>query len=546
MPCLETNDLSDLAEEHVTAQKATIKNLRTRRSELEAEEKALSALPDAESNPRLKQIREAVNHLRLELDGEIESPPGSRFFTKAPNKRTAEERVEVMAALYRERSQFVFRDTTKGDKERIASVFGLPTVQEMQRLQNKEAADALMVRASSLLLGRGDTRNPVDFLDTEGLEVKVALANAVEHHHIYNNVHLDENGRVEFKSFKVRQDKTTGELTLDIVPSYWNSEQHGRNTQLIGLLDGMHSGDDPVTHLHYYRFTDQEAIAIKDKIRRETADISKEAKGRANRLESQLATLRARATNPKKYERDLEAKIKSAESELTKAKTAAKGLLSKSKASLNPEQLALREAHDVKAKALRSLNKDLEEHRTLANLRRDIEKTGTQIAELEEKAKAIKLADYPKGAERDAKRLEREQLYSDFKRLHLENKDREKLLKEKGDISQQIKDVERKLREAQAIANLTKDDAIRLFEQKNGWFSFDKGSAEKADHEVYRPIMNSEITKYYVRETIDYLEKEYGDNALEALQNISRSQYQNNILDRLSALQDKVRGKVLT
>jgi hypothetical protein len=138
--------------------------------------------------------------------------------------------------------------------------------------------------------------------------------------------------------------------------------------------------------------------------------------------------------------------------------------------------------------------------------------------------------------------LERQALLEDVAKLKEQTKDKEKLLKEKGDISQQIKDVERKLREANAIASLTEDDAIKMFERKNGWFSFDKGSAEKADHEVYRPMMNSEITKYYVRETMDYLEREYGDNALEALQNISRNQYQNNILDRLSALQDKMRG----
>lgn len=470
------------------------------------------------------------------------NPLGSRIFVKDPNKKSAEARVEVMAALYRERSQFVFRDTTKVGKERIASVFGLPTVQEMQRLQNKEAADALMARASSLLLNRGDTRNPVDFLDTEALEVKVALANTVEHHHIYNNVHLDENGRVEFKSFKVRQDKTTGELTLDIVPSYWNSEQHGRNTQFIGLLDGMHSGVDPVTHMHYYRFNESEAKAIKDKIRSDIADITSEAKGRATRLESQLATLKARATNPQEYEQGLEAKIKAAETELAQAKAAAKGLISKSKSSLTPDQLALRETHDSKQKALRSLNKDLEGHHTLSNLKGDIEAANAQITDLGAKMKAIKLTDYPKGTERDAKRRERERLDDQINTLRADNRNREKLLKEKGDISQQIKDVERKLGEANKIASLTEDDAVQMFEQKNGWFSFDKGSAEKADHEVYRPVMNSEITKHYMRETIGFLEKEYGDNALEALQNISRSQYQNNLLDRLSALQDKLRG----
>ena len=207
-----------------------------------------------------------------------------------------------------------------------------------------------------------------------------------------------------------------------------------------------------------------------------------------------------------------------------------------------PEKLALREAHDTKAKELRSLSKDLDEHRTLTNLKGEIEATNTQLTGLEAKAKAIKLTDYPKGPEREAKKWERQALLEDVAKLKEQTKDKEKLLKEKGDISQQIKDVERKLGEANAIASLTEDDAVKMFEQKNGWFSFDKGSAEKADHEVYRPIMNSEITKYYVREAMDYLEREYGDNALEALQNISRSQYQNNILDRLSALQDKMRG----
>ena len=87
MPCLEAKDLSPLAEQHITSQKATITNLRQRKTELEAEEKRLSTQPDADTNPKLKQVREAVNHLRLELDGEVESPPGSRNFVKDPVKK---------------------------------------------------------------------------------------------------------------------------------------------------------------------------------------------------------------------------------------------------------------------------------------------------------------------------------------------------------------------------------------------------------------------------------------------------------------------------
>jgi hypothetical protein len=542
MPCLEIKDLSPLAEQHITSQKATITNLRSRKTELEAEEKRLSTLADADTNPKLKQVREAVNHLRLELDGEIESPPGSRNFVKDPVKKTAEERVEVMAALYRERTQFVFNDTTKVEgKERKASVFGLPTVEEMQRLQHKDVADAMMVRATSLLLQRQDGRNPVDFLDTFGLNVKVPLANVVEHHHIYNNVHLNEKGRVEFKSFKIRQDRNTGELKMDIVPTYWNSEKHGRNTQFIGLLDGMHSGQDPVTHMHYYRFTDDEAKLIKEKIRTDIKGITDEAKTRQQKLEGQLSTLKARAADPKGYENKLTSQIASTNTQLQKAKADAKGLLSKPKASLTPDQLALREAHDAKQKELKKLTKDLEEHRTLSSIRGDIDAGNSRIADLSAKANAIKLTDYPKGPERDAKKLEREAIIDQISTLKNENRDREKLLKEKGDIEGQIKDAERKVGEAKAIASLSEKDALDMFDRSNGWLSFDKGAAEKEDHEQYRPLMNQELTRHYVRETLKYMEREYGDNALEALQSTARQQYKQNILDRLGALQDKVK-----
>lgn len=544
MPCLEAKDLSQLAEQHITSQKATIVNLRSRRTELEEEERRLAAATNADTNPRLKQVREAVNHLRLELDGEVESPPGSRNFIKDSSKKTAEERIEVMAALYRDRTHFEFRDTTKAEgKERIASVFGLPTVEEMQRLQHKTIADAMITRSTSLLLGGQDSRNPVDFLDTKGLEVKVPLANVVEHHHIYNNVHLDETGRVEFKSFKIRQDRTTGELTMDIVPSYWNSEQHGRNTQFIGLLDGMHSGSDPVTHMHYYKFSEAESYPIREKIKADIKGIVDEAKSRQQKLEKQLEELKARAADPKGYEEKLTSAIDVATAKLQQAKIDAKGLISKPRTALSPEQLKLREVHDASAKELRKLAKDLEEHRTISNIRGDIEETGAKISALSARANAIKLTDYPNGSEREAKRLERLELNSQVAVLKTENRNKEKLLKEKGDIQIQIKDTERKLKESSSIASLSESNALSLFERQNGFFSFDKGFAEKEDHTVYRPIMNSEIQKHYVRETLSYLEREYGDNALAALQSTVRRQYQQNILERISALQDKVRGK---
>jgi hypothetical protein len=44
-----------------------------------------------------------------------------------------------------------------------------------------------------------------------------------------------------------------------------------------------------------------------------------------------------------------------------------------------PEKLALREAHDTKAKELRSLSKDLDEHRNLNQSQGEIEATNTQL-----------------------------------------------------------------------------------------------------------------------------------------------------------------------
>lgn len=541
MPCLEKQNLSELAEGHIKAQKAMVANLRTRRDELEKEEGRLSATGD-EENPKLKQVREAVNHLRLELDGEVETPPGSRRFIKSPGKKTAEERVEVMALQYRDRSQFVFKDTTKADKERTASVFGLPTVEEMNKLKNRDIADAMMARASSLLLARNDSRNPVDYIDATGLNVKNPLANVIEHHHIYNNVYLNENGRVDPKSFRIRQDSTTGELTMDVIPSYWNAEEHGRNTQFIGLLDGMHSGNDPITHMHYYKFSEKEARPVKEKIKADIQKITGEAKNRATRLEKQLSTLQRRAVDPQGYEQAITSQIRGKEVEFAATKNAAKGIISKSKATLTPEQLERREAHDLAQKELKQLNKELEEHRTLSTIREDIERTDAIVRDLQARAKAIRLSDYPKGLERESKRLERQALEDQSKAVATESREKEKLLKEKGDVNQQIKDVQRKLIEQQKIANLSEQDAINMFEKQNGFFSFDKGSQEKADHTQYRPVMNEEITRYYVRETIDHIEREYGNNALSAIQSIARKQYQRNILERIEALQDKVKA----
>ena len=300
MPCLERKDLSKLADQHIDAQKAVIGNLRQRMTELEAETDRLKKNPES---PRYKESYKALTHLKQELDGEVPESPGSLNFKRDPSKQTAEDRAAVMAKLYQDREQYEFRDTTKKTGEpRTSSLFGYPTIQEMVDRGHTDIAEEMMVRSSSLLQDRSGGRNPVDFLNTDGLEVKQALGNLIEHHHIFNNVHVDEKGRIEFKSAKIFAD-SNGELKVAVIPSYWNAEQHGRNTQFIGLMDGMHAGEDPVTHLHYYRFTGKESEPIKAKLRQDTPKLAADATKRRDKRQDELDVLQSRKQNPKAFER---------------------------------------------------------------------------------------------------------------------------------------------------------------------------------------------------------------------------------------------------
>jgi hypothetical protein len=79
-----------------------------------------------------------------------------------------------------------------------------------------------------------------------------------------------------------------------------------------------------------------------------------------------------------------------------------------------------------------------------------------------------------------------------------------------------------------------------MFEAQNGFFSFDKGFVEKEDHGVYRPIMNEEIHRFYVRQTLEHLQQQHGDRYLEVLQDMQAGQYRNSLQERLGALLDKL------
>jgi hypothetical protein len=537
----ESADLNELAEGHITAQKAVIQGLRTRLSELEAERADLLSEPQPDDD-RLKIVQDSIKHLRLELNGEVQLPDGS--FEKNPSKKSAEERAEVMFELYRTREQFVFNDTTKTEgKERTASLFGLPTINKMLEEGQVDIANDMIVRSTSLVLTRNDNRNPVDYVDTTGLEVKRALANILEHHQVYNNVYVNEQGRVQFKSFKLYQDKNSGELTLNIVPSYWNAEEHGRNTQFIGLMDAMHAGEDPIAHLHYYKFNEQEVGLIEEKIRADIPGIVQDAQKRAEKLQDKVDELWSIRDEPVRYEEDLKTRLEESKQRLEELKPSVKGFASKPKNQLNEEQLAAREVFDGQKKEINQLEKKLTEFQEVQNVRRDIEEGEKAIGDLQSRIDEIKLSKIPKGEQREAARLERNNLDDEIKLLKNDLIKQKKLLKDKGDIDQQISDVESKLGEAKQLADLDDAKVLELFNKTNGFFSFDKGSVEKDDHTVYRPWMNEEIHRYYVREALKYLQKEHGEDALAVLQEISKSQFQKNLYQRLSALMDKVRGK---
>lgn len=547
MPCLESKDLTNLINQHVDAQKAIVTQLRQRLSDIERDEKSAATNGDSAKSAILKAARV---DLEFHLNGKKEEPIGSGKFIEIPGQKTAEERVAIMEAQYRQSPQFEFHDTTKSSaKPRTASVFGLPTAKQMRDLGHNDIADEIDTRALSLSQLSQSSKNPEHYIENEGLDVKVALSNGVEHHHIFNNVHLSAQGRVQFKSFKVFLNKKTGKPELSIIPSYWNGDEHGRNTQFIGLLDGMHSGADPATHLHYYRFTDAEKQEIINKIQTDHPTNVAAASTRIPKLQKELKQLQKRRINPADYEANLNTQIKAAETARdTKQQDfdALPKIIDKyyptdeSKEIARAEKAKLRNELNSFRKNTEKLISELNDHKTIQSLKSNISKNQTEQAEFEAKATAIgKLTNYPKGTIRDAKRTERAQYDNETLRLKTEIAQQNQLLKSKGDLDSLIADTKQKIKENAAIGKMTINDTIKLFEETNGFFRFDKGHEEKDLHTQYRPLMNEEITRYQAREALAHLKKEYGNNALDAINAKIRQQYKRNLLLRLQALSNK-------
>lgn len=123
-----------------------------------------------------------------------------------------------------------------------------------------------------------------------------------------------------------------------------------------------------------------------------------------------------------------------------------------------------------------------------------------------------KLNQYPK-EERDAKRKQREIIDHKINILNAQIKAKQKLLEKQGNLNLLIASLKKKIRDNALLAKLKEDDVIALFEQQNGFFSFDKGHEESQLHQQYRPLMNLAIQRFYARQALEYYQREYGDNA---------------------------------
>jgi hypothetical protein len=273
------------------------------------------------------------------------------------------------------------------------------------------------------------------------------------------------------------------------------------------------------------------------------------AKARIPKLQQELKQLQKRRINPADYEVNLNTQIKAAET-ARDAKQKEMDMLPKiidkyyptdsSKEVARTEKAKLRNELQLLRKNTDKLIGELSEHRTIQSLKSDIIKNQTEQTDFEAKSAAIgKLTTYPKGVLRDAKRIERAQYDNEALRLKTEVAQQNQLLRSKGDLDSLVAEVKQKIKENVTIGKMSVNDTVKLFEETNGFFRFDKGHEEKDLHTQYRPLMNEEITRYQAREALAYLKKEYGNNALDAINAKIRQQYKRNLLLRLQALSNK-------
>ncbi|MCC5644769.1 hypothetical protein LC607_17855 [Nostoc sp. CHAB 5824] len=583
MPCLEEKDLSAFAQHHIQAQKANITNQRQRLTEIEAELNALKSNPTSDLL-RLREIESAQRDLEYHLNGRV---PRSKLedeaaelqksglkpdrlasieqtlrnsnsnLLKDPDLDVAEQRVKAMEALYTQRQQLVFRDTAFDGGERTASIFGAPTVKNMKEIGEDAIANELMLRSISHVINGESSKNPSDYLDVTKTEVKKSLSDGIEHHHIYNNVYVDTNGRVTPASVRYFRNPQTGDIEMEVIPEHWNSTKHGRNTQFIELMDGAHSGDDTATHLHYYKFNDNESVAIKEKIKSKVAEINTTNTAKAAKLETELVELRERKQDPKAYESKLQGEIAITQSQIAthdaveaKYTTPNKNGVPVKNKGLTPEQdKELQTARDERKAVQKSLDKTqkaLDEHQAFTTLESDLQQWKSDKVTLESQKNAIKLnAKFPDAngyPDKATAKAARDKLEQDARDLSTKVQTSQKLLREKGSVDQQISDKTAKREEAERLSKLSEAEALAIYDKSNGYLSFDKGHQESQDYSKSRPRMNAEIHKYNARGAIAVLESSHGASAMKELQRIAEDSYKRNLLYNTETIMNKVAG----
>jgi hypothetical protein len=583
MACIEETDLTPQAQKHIAAQKANIKNQRTRLSELQTELQQLKANPNT---PPLKiaETEKAIGSLEYHLNGNISrtraeqeveklkqsglKPERLKQLQKAlnttkgdlikdPDLDTAEERAKVMEALYTQRQHLVFTDTNAKDQDgntitREATVFGAATVKGMRDIGETEIAEDLMVRAISYVNSKDDKSNPNDYLVTKGMEVKSSLSDGIEHHHIYNNVYVDENGRVVPGGVNFYYSKKTGELNLSVSAEPYNAPQHGGKVQFIELIDGGHSGNDPSTHLHFYKFNDSEADTVRQRIKDDLPNITANAAKRVTALDKEIAELNQRKIDPVGYENKLKQDISDQDAIIKRNEAlinqypktpsgnpSTKGLTPQQKQDIKDAQKQIKDTEYLK----KQTQSQLDEHQLFMNATNKLGQMQVDVVDIQAKRKAIHLGKPATwgGMTKDEARAAKLGLEIQEGNLKQEIKKARKDLKSKGSIDEQIKSKTEQRESAEKVSQLTEAEALAAFDNSNGFLSFNKGKKESEEYTKSRPKMNSEINKMNARQAIEILEAEHPD-PIAALQEMASRQYKRNLLMSLEGMMNKVSG----
>ncbi len=528
------NQIQKDADSHIRAHRAVLQRLDQRINEMEEELKVV-----AEDSPRSKLLKDAIADLRLEIRGQKLDPDTGKYVQV---KEPGSVRAEIMESLYTERPGKLFIYENAEGKSRKATIHGLPSIQEMREAGFKEAVEEMVVRSLSLITTGDSSRNPYDYLNTEGLEVKSPLDRIIEHHHIFNNVVLNEDGTVHPKSIGFRFDPSTNKLSLHVIPAYHGYEYSNStpgqmdSVQFICLMDAMHSGDDAVCHLHYYQFNEEESRTLKEKAVQKSREKVADAKAKFPLLEGELNTLLERQRDPNRYEQELTDNLQQLQERMSP--------YLKEDGKLKPLKKGSAEAierEDVQDQ-LKIVKKDLDKHHNAENLRAELTEAEENFSEKKKTIQEIKnKVSHIKKRLKEGKEIKPEQkellaYYEELltSRIRAEA-DVNKLfaaLEKEGTIETQITRKQQQIKEAELYSNLTDEAVEKMFEESNGFFSFEKGTQEKTAHETFRPKMNEEITKNVAREALEYLNRPGSED----IDSLYTREYQRNLNNRLAGL----------